>query len=88
MEIDTGTPLSLLSEVQYHQLLQEGAQLSLEPSEASLKTYTGEIFKVLGSICVRVKYENQVENLSLLVVAGEGPALLSRDWLAKLNILG
>ena len=72
--------------MKYRELLQKGAQLSLEPSQVSLKTYTGESLKVLGSIQAMVKYEGQVKELSLLVVPGKGPALLGHNWLPKLKV--
>ena len=86
MEIDTGASLSILSEMKYRELLQKGVQLSLEPSQVSLKTYMGESLKVLSSIQGMVKYEGQVKELSLLVVPGKGPALLGHNWLSKLKV--
>lgn len=41
---------------------------------------------MLGSITVDVFYKGQSKSLSLLVVAGEGPSLLGRDWLAELQL--
>lgn len=86
MEIDTGASLSILSGAKYQELLQKGAQLPLEPSQVSLKTYTGESLNVLGSIRATVKFEGQVNELSLLVVVGNGPALLGRNWMSKFKV--
>ena len=46
-----------------------------------LRTYTGELLKVLGTVNVAVKYEKQEVELQTLVVEGSGPILLGRDWL-------
>ena len=44
-------------------------------------TYLGELVKVLGTVEVVLKYEEQENELSTLVVEGSGPSLLGRDWL-------
>ena len=46
-----------------------------------LLTYLGELVKVLGTVEVVLKYEEQENELSTLVVEGSGPSLLGRDWL-------
>ena len=39
----------------------------------------------MGTADVRVKYGDQVLTLPLLVVEGEGPSLLGRNWLCELK---
>ena len=51
-----------------------------------LKTYTRETIKVLGSLSVNVAHNGQLKSLPLLVVAGNGPSLLGRDWLSQLQL--
>ena len=69
------------------QKLWEGNRPKLNPTNVKLKTYTGEHFKVLGSIIVQVKYLEQTEALSLLIVgARAGPTLLGRDWLKHIQL--
>ena len=58
----------------------------LQPSTANLRTYSGEKLKVQGMIEVKVKYEDQVTRLPLLVVEGSGPSLLGRDWLLRIKL--
>ena len=42
--------------------------------------------KVLGCITVSILYRKQEKQLDLLVVCGDGPTLLGRDWLAQLQL--
>ena len=48
MELDTGAPLSILSEKTYQDIAQQTDISPLEESQVTLKTYTGEVIKVLG----------------------------------------
>lgn len=86
MELDTGATLSIISEKTYNALWSE-LKPQLKPTPTRLRTYTGERIVVKGSINVDALYQSQQANLDLLVVAGDGPSLLGRDWLQhfKLN---
>ena len=53
----------------------------LHPSQVNLKTYTGESIKFLGELNTKVQYKNQVKSLNLIVISGDGPTLLGRNWL-------
>ena len=81
MEVDTGASLSVISEKMYNNLSSEGRVPPLEKSEIVLRTYTGEEVKPKGSCTVNVSYQGADYTLPLLVVGGEGPALLGRNWL-------
>ena len=81
MEIDTGAFLSVISERIYDKLVSEKDALPLEKSGIVLRTYTGEEAKSKVSCTVDVSYEGQEHSLPLLVVPGEGPALLGSNWL-------
>ena len=56
----------------------------MKTAKAKLRTYTGELVKVIGTLNVIVKYEKQEVELQTLVVEGSGPNLLGRDWLRVL----
>ena len=71
MEADTGAAVSLISEDTTKKLL-PAATLHCAP--VRLRTYTGELIKVLRQIEVDVVYEDQQKPLKLLVVAGQGPS--------------
>ena len=82
MEVDTGASVSIIS---------KGTQLKLFPksvlhkTDAVLKTYTGEGMTVLGELKgLKVHYcEQFVEDLSLIVVGGQGPG---RNWLERIKL--
>ena len=86
MEIDTGAALSLISEKTFKTQWSSKNQPKLNLSKVKLQTYTKESIDVLGSITVEVTYKGQNKFLPLLVVGGEGPSLLGRDWLTELKL--
>ena len=85
MEIDTGAALSIIGEATYKQLWAKDKTLRLSHTSTVLRTYTGEKLIILGRISVRACYKGQAAQLSLLVVEGDGPSLMGRDWLCKLK---
>eukprot|EP00731_Ephydatia_muelleri_P017266 Em0010g364a len=85
MEIDTGAAVSIISETTYTGLWSKNVRPPLLQSTVLLRTYTGEVLSVKGQVMVNVTYQDQAQ-LRLLVVRGNGPSLLGRDWLSALNI--
>ena len=85
MEVDTGAAASVISEVTYKTLWKEkcNERPPLKHTNALLRTYTGERLRILGRISVQVRYQKQEANLGLLVIGGDGPSLLGRDWIGK-----
>ena len=86
MELDTGASLSIISEKTLYSLWSTQARPKLETSSVKLHTYTKEAIRVVGSINVEVTYKTQAKTLPLLVVAGEGPSLIGRNWLTELKL--
>ena len=81
MELDTGADVSLISEKTYRSHFSKSTLL---PLNVPLRTYTGEQMQVLGKLKARVKYEQQSPcELTLVVVAGDGPSLFGRNWLRR-----
>ena len=84
MEVDTGAAATIINEEIYKRI-SEGNQVKnrpqLETAKVKLRTYTGELGKVIGTLNVIVKYKKQEVELQTLVVEGCGPNLLGRDWL-------
>ena len=48
--------------------------------------YTGDTIPVMGVVNVTVNHNNQTKQLPLLIVKGEGPTLLGKDWLTQLTL--
>ena len=52
----------------------------------SLTTNLQSTIPVVGQMQAQVHHDNQSAQLSLVVVKGDGPSLLGRDWLSSLNL--
>ena len=78
MESDTGAAVSLVSEITYKRLWPKQV---LTRSTATLTTYSGEVLKVIGKWEPRVCWNSRTEKVPLVVLKGNGPSLLGRDWL-------
>jgi len=85
MEIDTSASVTLVSEATFSNLKTSTAMPPLEKANIKLRTYTGEEIKTLGSLHVTIEKNGQKATLPLLVVAGTGPNLIGRNWLAELH---
>ena len=83
MEVDTGAAFSVISEVTRQAVFEKE---TLYPSDLVLKTYTDERMKVKGTLNMRVQYRDQKQKLVLVVVEGNGPSLLGRNWLKYLRL--
>lgn len=83
MQLDTGAVVSLMSEQSNKSFL---SHLPLSKTSMQLTTYSGERIPLLGSIDVPVKYEKQNVTLPLVIVKGDRPALLGRNWLEKIQL--
>ena len=78
MELDTGASVTVISKATLDKLQETTPTLQVQPTNAKLRTYSGEEIPVVGQVTVKVQHWEQEEQLSLVVVAGEGPSLLSR----------
>uniref|UniRef100_A0A803JEW5 Gypsy retrotransposon integrase-like protein 1 n=1 Tax=Xenopus tropicalis TaxID=8364 RepID=A0A803JEW5_XENTR len=83
MLLDTGASVSLISEFVYKNCL---GGIALQNSLLHLTSYTGEKIPVLGEILAPVTYEGQSLTLPLVVVKGNRPTLLGRNWLKHLKL--
>ena len=82
MEIDTGASKTILNEATYGRL--HDSLGPLQTTKAALSTYKGERIPVLEAVMVPVEYGGKKKNLNTLIVEGNGPNLLGRDWLEQI----
>jgi hypothetical protein len=78
IEVNTGAALSVISEATRKAIFPKE---KLHLAEITLSIYTDEHMQVHGTLNVKVQHNNQEEKLKLVVVAGNGPSLLGRNWL-------
>ncbi len=83
MEVDTGAALSLISESTWSAKF---PTCSLQPTDVKLRTYSGDPLEVKGTLNVTVQYKSELAELPLLVVKGQGPSLLGRNWLSAIRL--
>ena len=83
MEVDTGASVSIMPETLYHKLW---PRRGLKESTIRLQTYSKEPIGVVGDAEVKVAYEGQTGTLPLVIVKGEGPTLLGRNWLSQIRL--
>ena len=58
----------------------------MQETEVKLCTYSDEQLPVKGKITCEVSYKGQTYTLPLIVLAGEGPTLLGRDWMQQIRL--
>ena len=86
IEIDTGASVSLISQVAFDKLQSSVTLLPLKTEQIKLRTFIGEEIKVLGSTSVTAQSGEHSATLPLLVVKGNGPNLIGRNWLTELKL--
>ena len=84
MEVDTGATLSIMSHNTY--LETEETAPPIESNNAKLSTYTGQRIAVVGTVDVNAEYHGQTARAELVIVDGDGPTLLGRDWLRHFRL--
>ena len=86
MELDAGAAGSIISHSTYRTAWPDSTHPVLHPSTARLRSYLGEITRVIGSIHITESYRNQSKQPSLLVVPTEGATLFRRELLKAINL--
>ena len=82
--VDTGATLSIVTHKTYLDTWPEEWALPIKLSDAKFGTYTGQQIAVFGAI--DVEYHGQTARARLVIVEGDGPMLLGRDWLRHFRI--
>ena len=83
MEIDTGASLTVISEATHDKLFRNK---TLCDAEETLLTYTGQPVDILGYFEACVEYKTQTYTLPIVVVKGNTPTLVDRNWLEYLKL--
>ena len=83
MEVDAGASCSVMSLSKFKEV---GQLRELKESSVRLRTYTGELVKPYGNKVVEVSHEGTKNRLPLLVVKGNMPTLLGRNWIKKVRL--
>ena len=80
MEIDTGASTTVVDEKTFH-------TLSLNKAvNTALRTYTGEMIPVVGECELEVEYDGFKGLLPAVVIRGDGPCLIGRNWLQHISL--
>ena len=83
MEIDTGSGVSIVENIYENNL----TEFPLKQTDIKLKSYSGQKIEVVGQCKMPVKYGTAEQKfLPLIVVKGNGPSLLGRNWLEELQL--
>ena len=83
MQLDTGATASILPKTLHYQQFN---QWPLPSTKVKLKAYNGVQIPVYGEVWLPVVYDQQKRVLPLIVVDGDGPPLLGRNWLKELQL--
>ena len=84
MELDTGASVSIIWQDALTKFL---PSTQPKPSDIILKTYSGEWLTVVREVDMSVEYGGHPRLiLPLVVVEGDGPALLGRNWLVNFQL--
>ena len=83
MEVDTGATVSVMGETQFNR---EFPKKKLRESGGYIQTYTGEKVKIAGVCDVDVSTPHGHASLPLMIVPGQGAALIGRNWLSHLKL--
>ena len=80
MEVDTDASCSMMSLSKFKEVGQ------LQELKERLRTYTGELVKPYRTTVVEVSHEGTKNRLPQLVMKGNVPTLLGRNWLKKVRL--
>ncbi|XP_075157636.1 uncharacterized protein LOC142230903 [Haematobia irritans] len=82
MEIDPGASHSIMSETEFRRKLQD---LELRPC-STVNVRTNHNLQLCGEVDILVSTGMVDKKLTLLVIRGDGPALIGRNWFEELEI--
>ena len=80
IELDTGASVTVILEEMWENKL---GSVPLVESSVTLKSYPGHAIPVVGGTIVHFQNQTQQVNLPIVILKGEGVALMGRDWLSQ-----
>lgn len=83
IETDTGAVVSVVGNIFYEKYL---PHVPLSSFSKQLQSYSGEVLATKGEMLVDVEFKGQRAKLPLVVVDGDSPALLGRNWLMEIKL--
>ena len=86
MEVDTGAAVTIIGRNTFKQHYNAQQEPELRKTSDVLRTYTGQQIHAEGVVNVSVETNGQTKTLQLMVVPGDGPSLLGRNWLHEVNL--
>ncbi|XP_060545570.1 uncharacterized protein K02A2.6-like [Pantherophis guttatus] len=86
MEIDTGSPISIMSWENLKKIIPSARKRQLQPQQRRLKDYQGNRIPVKGRGEFQVQYGEFTEKLPLTIVSDNLPSLLGMDWFRALGM--
>ena len=84
MEMDTGAAITIASQKVLENEL--GKKLVLKPTTIRLKFHDGTLRKPKGVVQVEVNDGSQSLKLPIVVTDGEGPILMGRNWISRVDL--
>lgn len=82
-QLDTGAGVSLMNKNDFDKHF---GNIPLCPTAVKLRSYSGNKIPVVGEKSVKVSVGNQLANVTLVVVEGDGPPLFGRTWLNEIRV--
>ncbi|XP_058026040.1 uncharacterized protein LOC131191673 [Ahaetulla prasina] len=86
MEVDTGSPITIVSWPIIQKLLPHIKENHLQAQYLRIRDFQGNKVPVKGTATVNVVYGQYKEKLPITIVQGNLPSLMGWDWIRKLGI--
>ena len=84
-EIDTGSPISAISELFYKQ--SKLKSINIHKTERMFRSYTGDPIIPIGILKVKVTFKDSEKLLDLFVMPGVSQPIIGREWLNTFKII-
>lgn len=83
MEIDSGSPISAISDRLYNKHFK---RYPLEETKTNLVGYNGNPMKIKGIFRIQVSFKKSIKPLKFFVIDSGGPPILGRNWMYAFKI--